>query len=124
MMRKHFLTQKVKIMKNFPFYSWECITILLPQRQVNLIIRDQKSMNALLQFLIFRLKTIDGQKNSGIKVIEELVRQKVKELGKEPSSSELQEIELKIRHQLARQVFSKYNIMRIRHKISYHAMLK
>ena len=51
-----------------PFYSWECITLYFGIRDINLVIRNEKRMDEFLKLLIFSLKTVDGNKNSAVKI--------------------------------------------------------
>lgn len=82
MLRKHIIQLDYKNMNQVPFYCWNCITLELPNRQIDLVIRDQEDMNKLLKFLIFRLKTVDGQRGSALGVLEALNQQTRKELKK------------------------------------------
>ena len=44
-----------------PFFAWECITLDLGYREVDLVIRDEAQMKSLLMYLIYRMKTVDGK---------------------------------------------------------------
>jgi len=55
--------------KNTPFYAWECITIKLKNRDVDLVIRKDKSMNNLLFLLLYHMNTINGTANSAANLI-------------------------------------------------------
>jgi len=66
MMRKHINLASIRDLKNLPFFSWEILTIILPHREVNLVIKSKPAMDRLLKYLILRLKTIDGRKNSAM----------------------------------------------------------
>ena len=61
--------------QNFPFYAWECITLVLYHREVDLVIRDEKQMTMLIKFLIYHIKTINGQKGSAIPIRKSLYDQ-------------------------------------------------
>lgn len=63
MHRKHIITQDGKNLK-FPFYTWECVTLHLTDRDIFLVIRDEQNMNNFLKLLVTKLDTIDGQRNS------------------------------------------------------------
>lgn len=52
--------KKLKDSSNLPFMAWECLTIQLKDRQVDLVIRNQENMDKLLKFLIFHLDTANG----------------------------------------------------------------
>lgn len=48
-----------------PFYSWQCLTIVLKnQRQMNLVIEDEDQMAFVIRFLVLRLRSVDGLRNS------------------------------------------------------------
>ena len=47
-----------------PFYAWECITLQLEDRDVDLVIRSEKLMRIFLLFLIVKLNTYNGIANS------------------------------------------------------------
>jgi hypothetical protein len=38
-----------------PFYSWECITLQLEGRDVNLVIKDEGEMMMFLKFLSYEM---------------------------------------------------------------------
>ena len=57
-----------------PFYSWECITLQLGNRDVYIVIRNEKLMAGFIKLLIYFLKTIDGNKNSALGLRAALVR--------------------------------------------------
>ena len=69
MLRKHINSMdRVKI-EQLPFFSWECISIEIKDRKIDLVIRDENHMNLLLKFLIYHLETIDGKRHSARPVI-------------------------------------------------------
>ena len=48
-----------------PFSAWECISITLKNgHDVNLIIKNEEDMKILLQFLILKLKSFDGMRDT------------------------------------------------------------
>ena len=51
-----------------PFYPWQCITIKMKNREVDLVIKDEEHMQSLITFLVYELKTKDGQKDTAISV--------------------------------------------------------
>ena len=60
----------LKDLKDAPFHSWECLTILLPtQIEVNLVIKNEKAMECLLKVLIQGMETVDGKRGSGRKIL-------------------------------------------------------
>ena len=60
---------------SFPFFAWECITLHLKHRDVDLVIRDQRQMDLLLKFLVHSLNTIDGNKDSALSLKKYLIDQ-------------------------------------------------
>jgi hypothetical protein len=72
------------------------------------VIPDQEDMDHVLRYLVFRMNTIDGRRGSSL-----------------PLQGVKSKLETKIvKHHLMMAAMSKYNILRIRMKISYHAFLK
>ena len=55
-----------------PFHSWQCITLNMEDRDVDLVIPDQEEMDRLLQYLLFRLKSLDGNRGSAIRILDYL----------------------------------------------------
>ena len=70
MLRKHINSTDKEDLKDQPFYSWNCITLQMSNRDVDLVIRNDDDMEKLLKFLIYNLKTVDGAKNSALKLID------------------------------------------------------
>ena len=48
----------------FPFFAWQCLTLHISGRSVDLVIKNQDDMNLLLNFFVMELNTIDGMRNS------------------------------------------------------------
>ena len=68
MLRKHIISSKKQ--ENVPFYSWECLTICLQDREVDLVIKSEKDMEKILYFFVHSMKTIDGVRGSGQEIIQ------------------------------------------------------
>ena len=47
-----------------PFYAWECITLQLKHRDIDLVIKSEEEMRCFLIFLIVKLNTHNGMINS------------------------------------------------------------
>ena len=56
-------------LNNVPFHSWDCITLILEGREVNLVITDMHDMNDFLKFLINKMRTLDGTKDTANKIL-------------------------------------------------------
>ena len=87
-----------------PYYAWECLCIELPNRNVDLIIKNENDMINLISLLIWRTETINGVAGTSL-AITNLMRQERKQV-------------------LYTKVLIKYKIMKIRMKISYEALRK
>jgi hypothetical protein len=64
MMRKH-----INLLNNeheAQFFAWECITLYVENRTIDLVIKDEKIMSCFIKLLIFKLKTCDGNSNSAV----------------------------------------------------------
>ena len=79
MLRKHFASMTRKELTKMPFYSWQCITLQLWNRDVDLVIPEQRDMNLILKFLIHKMRTIDGTKGSADKLLKLLNKKGEKE---------------------------------------------
>ena len=77
MLRKHLCSLTSADHNNgngVPFYSWSCITLILKQRDVDLVIINQKHMDRLLKFLVYHMNTVDGNKDSAKGIYTKLVQ--------------------------------------------------
>ena len=77
MLRKY-LIQKPNEAKHSRLKSWNCITLQLRHRDIDLIILDDYQTKMFLKFLIFELKTLNGQRDSGKKLLDLLQDQEIK----------------------------------------------
>ena len=73
MLRKHINCCSIEELKFIPFYSWNCVTISLPSRDVDIVIRNEKDMERFLKFIIFSIKTVDGRAGSGNKLLNAMI---------------------------------------------------
>ena len=95
-----------------PFYSWECLTLCLKDREVDLVIPNEPDMERLLKYLIWNTKTIDGCKNSAVKILNKMQKQSTKSTTDAAIQNE---------HLLFSKVYRKYVVMKVRAKISFMA---
>ena len=70
MMRKHICTLPKAEMDQMPFFSWNCITLNLKHRDVDLVIKCEKDMRMFIKFLVYQLRTINGRKGSADKILQ------------------------------------------------------
>jgi len=53
----------------FPFYAWECVTLLLIDgREIDIVIKNEKRMTQFLKLISYQIKSVDGTKNSAIEL--------------------------------------------------------
>ena len=96
---------------NLPFFSWNCLTLCLENRDIDLVIHDEAEMVKILKFLIYKLNTVDGVAGSADKILRKMNHHK--------ASQKQKMINL---HDLNRKVMLKYKTMKIRAKISFMAL--
>ena len=54
------------IIKGLPFYSWQCLTIILrTNTQINLVIKDDDCMQIFIRYLLLKLNSVDGFEKTG-----------------------------------------------------------
>jgi hypothetical protein len=73
MMRKQLNYMEINSKIPVPFHSWQCITLQLPNRDVDLVIKNDKEMSMFLKLLTHYLKTLDGKRDSAVPLINALV---------------------------------------------------
>ena len=61
-----------------PFYSWQCITLQLKHREVDLVIPDDNDMNDFLEIIIEAMNTVNGVKDSAVVIKEKMHKIKYK----------------------------------------------
>jgi len=47
-----------------PFYAWDCISLQLEDRDIGLVLKDEGNMKIFIMFLIIKLNTYNGIRNS------------------------------------------------------------
>ena len=68
MLRKHINSldnTKGKKLK-LPFYAWQCISLKLKHRTIDLVISNDKHMKTFIEFLILNIRTVDGVRDSAL----------------------------------------------------------
>lgn len=79
MLRKHINSLPRHKLDDLPFFSWNCLTIQLGYRDIDLVIRDDSQMKTLLKFLSYRLNSLNGQRNSAKKLLDLIYDNSLKE---------------------------------------------
>lgn len=144
--------QDIELQCAFPFFAWQCLTLHIKGRCVDLVIKEEQDMDLLIGFLVHALNTIDGVRNSVQFYAEaatfyevqkreremnkkKKVMRKLIQLGpneeydgplklEEVSPEEKEEIRAEKKREMLRQTLFKFKLMRIRSKISYAAFKK
>lgn len=76
--RKHINALTKSDKNSVPFYAWECVTLVLKDREIDLVIPNEERMNQFLKLLVYKMQTLDGTKDSAVKLKNELLKQKIK----------------------------------------------
>ena len=52
-----------------PYFAWQCISLTLSHREVDIVIKNEKEQNNLVKFLLYKLNTVDGKAGSANKLL-------------------------------------------------------
>ena len=125
------LDMQDKVLRELPFYSWQCITIQLTRRDVNLVIPDESNMMDLLTLLISKMNTIDGTRDSATLVKHMIVRNRTYQHTSQKNNQELLLQKLKNdkppkltkieQMKLVKSTLLKLKVLKFRAKLSYLA---
>ena len=55
-----------------PCYAWQCLSLTLAHRDVDIAFKSQKEQNNFVKFLLYKMNTIDGIRDSATGVIKAL----------------------------------------------------
>ena len=92
MLRKHFNSMKPEnINLDAPFYAWECLSIDMGNREVDLVIRSEKHMKYVLKFIIYGMRTLDGRKGTADQILNLLNDQSFEKYKKENGKVHIEE---------------------------------
>ena len=58
-----------------PFFAWQCLTLQLKHRDVDLVIKNEREMDDFIKVLVEQLNTADNSKESAL-----AVQQRIEEL--------------------------------------------
>jgi len=62
-----------------PFFAWQCLTIELKHRNIDLVIPNDNQMDDLLKVLVYSMNTADGNTDSADAVTKLLINYKRKQ---------------------------------------------
>jgi hypothetical protein len=72
-LRKHINTISRDQLHKLPFYSWDCITLQLENRDVDLVIKSEEQMTMFIKFMVYTLRTINGERGTANKILDTLL---------------------------------------------------
>ena len=55
-----------------PFYAWQCISLQLEKRTIDLIIESEEQMISLIKLLVYKLNILDGVSQSSLRLQERI----------------------------------------------------
>jgi hypothetical protein len=78
-LRKHILSTEFQFQKplNLPFYSWQCISLSLHNRDVDIVIKNERLQNKLVKYLLYKLETIDGIAGSATSLLKTMNQEQI-----------------------------------------------
>lgn len=90
---------------------------------IYLVIKNEKIMTMFIKLLVYKMRTIDGYKNSMNKYVDNLIALK---LQKKPNMSYYQQYEMRINieNKLVKKVAYQYQLIKIRYKMSFIAFIE
>ena len=115
------------------FYSWECVTLLLPMREIDLVVQKEQDMDDLLEVLVDALDTVDGgrgtaeiikaavQKQKFESEIENRARGGNARKPARPADLAKYAVTRQERQAIHKTTLKKYKVLRVRSKISFLA---
>ena len=81
MLRKHMNSYNVSEYNSdsIPFYAWQCVTLQLVHREVDLVIKNEKDMDDLLKVVVQAMDTVDGNKDSAKTIKKAILEAKIQQ---------------------------------------------
>ena len=99
-----------------PFNSWECITLQIKGRaDVYLVIKNEKIMDMFLKMLVYKLRTMDGTRDSAKKFIELIMQEKKKQFNvKIMDKNRMKIIEKEASHLAMQETMTRYRVLKVK----------
>jgi hypothetical protein len=104
---------------NLPFNAWECISLTLGNRDIDLVIKEESIMDMFLKLLIHNTNSIDGQRGSAEHTKGVMLK---KVITKNSSKKEEQTAIADISHRLMIRTALSFKVIRARLKMSFLAL--
>lgn len=127
MLRKYLISMPLGQEDKFiSLRSWNCITLQLKNRDVDLVIQNDKDMKVFIRYLVFSLRTLDGRRDTGKKLLDTLFLQEQRSYknnigGRSISNRVLANIWDACQLRIFNKICYKYHIILVRNKISFIA---
>ena len=80
-------------MKTAPFLSWECLSIDIGNRDVDLSIKSEQDMKNILKFIIQAIRTLDGRRGTADKVLQVMNNQEFDQYKEKNDTTVVPEVE-------------------------------
>ena len=58
-----------------PFFAWQCISLTLSHREVDIVVKDEREQNNLVKYFLYKMRTIDGRAGSADKILKLMDKQ-------------------------------------------------
>ena len=125
------MRRQINSLKDIPsniLYSWKCIALLTEFNTFEIQVVQDESVKLLIRYLILVLQSTDGQRGSleekVYKKLEKIYIQNSKKLGDQQLENLIEQKKAKYDLILFKHTFMKYQMMLVRHKISFMAFCK
>jgi len=106
-----------------PFYSWQCISLSLNNRDVDIVIKNERVQNNLVKYLLYKLETIEGKAGSATNLIKLMNKEQIETYVNKSSkgskdNNNLKTLELRIqlsnRIKVVKQAYLRYLMVKFR----------
>lgn len=70
-LRKHisYMPKGYLTSRSMPFFAWQCISLTLSHREVDIVIKEEKDQNNFVKYILYKMRTIDGRAGSADKIL-------------------------------------------------------
>ena len=113
-MRKYINSLPLIELKKLPYHSWNCLTISLKERDIDIVVHDEQDLEKLIKFLMRRMNSIDGIKDSAEPLIKYII--KYRKISSEHAET--------VKSELLFESYKKMKILKFRNKLSFMALIK
>jgi hypothetical protein len=82
MLRKHVNSIDMKTIKDsdMPFFSWQCLTLNMKHRDVDVVIQNEQEMEDFITLIIWSMKSVNNSRDSAKSIYKQLRRQRMNSL--------------------------------------------